>query len=192
MTNEKTRLTAIRALLDDEIARKNRAKWEAILEDKSLAPTTQSEAFQKDFFDLLITEMEEGYQRNDEMRRAKRRKTGRRSGYIPPQMRINSTIGRFLFAYFKWHTPYAISPNIGITTKGLKDIAEAFGFRIDSSENQRQFLKTEERQTIINKEKNWDYNKNLIKMTLGSFGITLIFLFIFYGGKIRSYLEYYN
>ena len=103
--------------------------------------------------------MEEGYQRNDVLRRAKRKKTGKSGGYIPPQMRVNSSIGRFLFAYFKWHTPAAISPDANIQTKGLEDIAEAFGFKIDPAENQRQFLKVEERQTIIDKEKDSDYNR---------------------------------
>jgi len=159
MADENTRLTAIRALLEDETARDSRGNWETIFADKSLTPQTEIDVFQKQFYDLLITEMEEGYQRLDQVRREKRQRAGRRGGYIPPQMRINSTIGRYLFAQFKWHTPAAVAPNIGIETKGLEDIAEAFGFRIDPMENQRQFMKAEARQTVINKEKSADYTK---------------------------------
>jgi len=169
MTDQNSRLSAIRTLLDDENARNDRKNWEVILTDKTLIPGSETELFQKQFYDLLLTEMEEGYQRNDKLRQEKRRKTGRSSGYIPPQMRITSTIGRYLFAYFKWHKPNAISPSIGIETKGLEDIAEAFGFRIDPLENQRQFMKGEERQTIIDKENDRDYNTWLFGIIITAF-----------------------
>lgn len=174
MTDQNTRIAAARALLDDAEARDNRGRWETLLADESLSPDTNSEAFHKDFYDLLVTEMEEGYRRLDQVRREKRRKRGRSGGYIPPQMRINSTIGRFLFAYFKWHTPAAVSPASGIQTKGLEDIAEGFGFRIDPIENQRQFMKAEERQTITNKEKDSDYIKWLIGMIITGFSGAIV------------------
>jgi len=180
MTEDNTRLTAIRNLLNDETARKNREKWEAILADESLTPETQTDVFKKQFYDLLITEMEEGYQRNDKIRREKRRKTGKTGGYIPPQMRVNSTIGRFLFAYFKWHNLPVAAQVSGIEVKGLTDIAEAFGFRIDPTENQRQFLEAEERQSIINKEKDRDYNKRIWGMIITGFSISIILVLGFF------------
>jgi len=183
MANENTRLMAIRALLDEEDGRQIRGRWETILADKSLTPETTTDVFQKNIYDLLITEMEEGYQRNDQLRREKRRRTGRSSGYIPPQMRVNSTIGRFLFAFFKWHTPSAISPNLGIEAKGLEDIAEAFGFRIDPVENHRQFLKAEERQNIIDKEKNTEYNKWLIGIIIIGFSTSIIAVLTYFSRR---------
>ena len=179
MTDQGTRLTAIRNLLDDAEARKNRKKWEAILDDESLSPDTQTDGFQKQFYDLLITEMEEGYMRNDKIRREKRKRAGRSGSYIPPQMRVNSTIGRFLFAYFKWHDFRTLSPASGVETKGLEDIAEAFEFRIDPTENQRQFMQAEDRQKIINKEKDSDYNRWI-------WGIIIVALF----GSITAVLRY--
>ena len=171
MTETNARLAAIRSLLDDEQARKSRQNWEAILADKSLTPQTETGIFQEQFYDLLITEMEEGYKRNDKLRQEKRQKMGRSraGGYIPPQMRVTPTIGRFLFAYFKWHDFSTLHPDTKIKGNGLEDIAEAFQFRIDPTENQRQFLTPEERQKIINKEHDGDYNKWLWKTIIGGF-----------------------
>jgi len=180
MTDQNTRLLAMRNLLDDEQARQNRGRWETILADKSLSPQTETDVFKKQFYDLMITEMEEGYQRNDKVRREKRKKAGRSGSYIPPQMRVNSTIGRFLFAHFKWHN-YPTTPQIsGINLKGLEDIAEAFGFRLDPVENKLQFLKPEERQSFLDKEKDIEYNKSLIGMIIGGFSITFFLLLAFF------------
>ncbi len=176
MTDENTRLEAVRALLDDEVARDVRTNWETIFSNESLTPDTQSGQFKKQFYDLLITEMEEGYQRLDKVRREKRRRAGRSGGYIPPQMRINGGIGRFLFACFKWHDLSLATQTAGIEAKGLEDIAEAFGFRIDPAENERQFLKPEERQKVINKEKDRDYNKWLFGMVIAGFSGMIVVL----------------
>jgi hypothetical protein len=124
MTDENTRLEAVRALLDDEVARDVRTNWETIFSNESLTPDTQSGQFKKQFYDLLITEME----------------------------------------------------TAGIEAKGLEDIAEAFGFRIDPAENKRQFLKPEERQKVINKEKDRDYNKWLFGMVIAGFSGMIVVL----------------
>ena len=173
MSDINTRLAAIRGLLDDSEGRNVRKRWEAILDDPSLAPATQSDSFQKQFYDCLITEMEEGYQRNDTLRREKRRRGGRSSGFIPYQMRVSAPIGRFLFAYFKWHDFNAVSPTAGLEAKGLQDIAEAFEFKIDPAENQRQFLTAEDRQKAITKEKGGSYNQWLWKIFFSGLLTTL-------------------
>jgi len=180
MTDANSRLAAIRNLLDDSTERYERTKWEAILNDINLTPETQSDVFKKQLYDLLITEMEEGYQRNDKLRSEKRRKTGRSSGFIPYQMRVNAPIGRFLFAFFKWHDFRTLSPNGGVKANGLMDIAEAFEFKIDRAENQRQFMTVEDRKKTITKEKNKSYNKRIWKTFLSAFVGTVIALFIFF------------
>lgn len=92
-----SRLDAVKTLIGDEDKRKVRENWEVILSDKSLTPETQSPDFEGRFYDLLIAEMENGYRRKEALQREKRKKTGRSSGYIPPQMPISPDIGRFLF-----------------------------------------------------------------------------------------------
>ena len=183
MSDINTRLAAVRDLLDDSEGRNVRKRWEAILDDPGLAPAAQSDAFQKQLYDCLITEMEAGYQRNDALRREKRRRAGRSSGFIPYQMRISSPTGRFLFAYFKWHDLNAISPTADIKTKGLRDIAEAFEFKIDPAENQRQFLTAENRQQIITKERDRSYNKWLWISILSGFLVTIYIVTGFIGRK---------
>lgn len=153
-----SRLDAVKTLLGDEDKRKVRENWEVILSDKSLTPETQSPDFEGRFYDLLIAEMENGYRRKEALQREKRKKTGRSSGYIPPQMPISPDIGRFLFACFKWH---GFNPNqtaAKVEQKGLEDLAEAFGFKIDVNENERQFMLDDVRAEIIDKEESRAYN----------------------------------
>ena len=180
---ENTRLAAINALLEDEAGRRVREKWEAIFSDKSLTPETQSPEFEQQFYDLLITEMEEGYRRKEVLQKEKRKRTGRSSGYIPPQMRVSPDIGRFVFACFKWHGFTPNQTTARIENKGLDDIAEAFGFKIDRMENQRQFIMENERKAAIEKEKSSSYNLRLWGMIIGGFFITFAAIVRYYMRK---------
>ena len=173
MSSENTRLNAIQTLLEDEEARRVREKWEVILNDESLTPPTASPEFEGEFYDFLINDMEEGYRRKEKLQREKRKKTGRSGGYIPPQMRISPDIGRFLFACFKWHGFNSGQTSANIEAKGLEDLAEAFKFKIDPMENQRQFISDDERRKAIDKEEGASYNLRVIGMIVGGFAITI-------------------
>lgn len=73
-------------------------------------------------------------------------------------MPISPDIGGFLFACFKWH---GFNPNqtaAKVEQKGLEDLAEAFGFKIDVNENERQFMLDDVRAEIIDKEESRAYN----------------------------------
>jgi len=170
-TNTK-RIDAVRALLEDEDARRSRDRWESILADNALSPGAKTPGFEQQFYDLLIMEMEDGYKRKEALQREKRKKTGRSSGYIPPQMRISPDIGRFLFAYFKWHGFDSSQTSAKVDNKGLDDLAEAFGFKIDPLENRRQFIDAGERKTIIEKEEGTSYNLRMLGLIIGGLFIT--------------------
>lgn len=180
METDNSRLKAVNTLLEDEEARRVRENWEAILADNELTPETHSPAFEQALYDLLITEMEEGYRRKEAMQREKRKRTGRSSGYIPPQMRVSPDIGRFLFASFKWHGFNPSQTSATVEPKGLEDIAEAFGFKIDPAENKRQFMRDDERTKIIEKEEGRAYNLRVWAMIIVGFIVTF--------GWIISYL----
>jgi len=148
MDIENTRLAAIKSLLDDEEQRRVRENWEAILADTSLTPPTKT------------------------LQREKRKKTGRSGGFIPIQMRISPDIGRFLFACFKWHGFNPSQTSAKIESKGLEDLAEAFNFKIDPMENQRQFISDEERKAAIEKEEGASYNLRVWGLIMGGLIIT--------------------
>lgn len=182
MTTENTRLAAVKVLLEDEAGRRVRENWEAILADKSLMPETQTPKFEQQFYDFLIADMEEGYRRKEALQREKRKKTGRSGGYIPPQMRISPDMGRFLFACFKWHSFNPSQTSANVDPKGLEDLAEAFGFKIDPLENKRQFITAEEREAIIEKEEGGTYNLRVWGMIIGG-------LFITFAAIIRYFMR---
>lgn len=169
---ENERLAAVKALLEDETGRRVRENWEAIFANENLTPDTQTAEFEQQLYDFLIADMEESYRRKEALQREKRKKTGRSGGYIPPQMRISPDIGRFLFACFKWHgfSPGQTSANVD--AKGLEDLAEAFGFKIDPMENKRQFISNEERKAVIEKEEGNAYNLRMIGLIVGGLIIT--------------------
>ncbi len=172
MTTESTRLAAVTSLLEDETNRRVRENWETIFADKRLTPDTQTPIFEQRFYELLITEMEEGYRRKETLQREKKKRTGRSSGYIPPQMPFSPDIGRFLFACFKWHGFNPGQTTAKVENKGLEDLAEAFGFKIDPMENQRQFISDDERNAIIEKEEGASYNLRILGLIIGGLFIT--------------------
>lgn len=172
MTIENTRLEAVKTLLVDEAGRRVRENWEAIFSDTNLIPETQTPEFEQQFYDLLINEMEEGYRRKEVLQKEKRKRTGRSSGYIPTQMPVSPDIGRFLFACFKWHGFNSNQTSAKVENKGLEDLAEAFGFKIDPMENQRQFITDDERKTAIEKEESKSYNLRVWGMIIGGLLIT--------------------
>jgi len=172
MDNENTRLKAVQTLLDDEEARKVRTNWEIILNNDSLTPSTASPEFEDQLYSFLISDMEEGYRRKEQLQREKRKKTGRSGGYIPPQMRISPDIGRFLFACFKWHGFRPDQSSSNVEVKGLEDLAEAFGFKIDPMENQRQFMTDDDRKAVMEKEESTAYNLRIWGLIIGGLFIT--------------------
>lgn len=171
---ENTRLEAIKTLLEDEEARRVRENWEIILADEALRPATQTPIFEQEFYDFLIKDMEEGYLRKEALQREKRKRTGRSSGFIPIQMRISPDIGRFLFACFKWHGFQEGQTSAKIESKGLADLAEAFGFKIDPMENKRQFISEGERKMEIEKEEGRSYNLRIWGLILGGVFISFV------------------
>ncbi|WP_154813633.1 hypothetical protein [Hellea balneolensis] len=172
MTTGSTRLGAVKMLLEDEAGRRVRENWESIFSDKSLTPETQTAEFEQHLYDLLITEMEEGYRRKEVLQKEKRKRTGRSSGYIPPQMRVSPDIGRFIFACFKWHGFSEGQTTANVEVKGLEDLAEAFNFKIDPMENKRQFISGDERKTAIEKEESASYNLRIWGLIIGGLFIT--------------------
>jgi len=100
------------------------------------------------------------------------KKTGRSGGFIPIQMRISPDIGRFLFACFKWHGFNPSQTSAKIESKGLEDLAEAFNFKIDPMENQRQFISDEELKAAIEKEEGASYNLRVWGLIIGGLIIT--------------------
>ena len=182
MNTDTTRIEAVKTLLDDEERRRIRENWEAILSDETLSPATQMPLFEEQLYTFLIADMEDGYKRKEALQREKRKKTGRSSGYIPPQMRISPDIGRFLFACFKWNGFNPSQTKAKVEAKGLEDLAEAFGFKIDPLENQRQFIQADERKAIIEKEEGRSYNLRII-------GLIIAGLFITFAAIIRYYMR---
>ncbi len=179
MNTESTRIEAILALLERETDRKDRLNWEAVLADKALTPDANNPNFEQQFYDLLIKEMEDGYRRKETLQREKRKRAGRSGSYIPPQMRVTPDIGRFLFACFKWHGFQEAQTKAKVDPKGLDDLAEAFGFKIDVMENKRQFIGSDERETIIEKEESTKYNLRLWGMIIGGFIISVYAVFTY-------------
>jgi len=172
MTIDNTRLAAIKTLLDDETQRRVRENWEVILADEKLSPATKSPEFEQQFYEFLIADMEEGYRRKEALQREKRKKTGRSGGFIPIQMRVSPDIGRFLFACFKWHGFNPNQTTAKVDVKGLEDLAEAFGFKIDPKENKRQFIMADDREAVMAKEDNTSYNLRIWGLIIGGLFIT--------------------
>lgn len=172
MDMKNTRLEAVKNLLENEEARRKRETWEQIFSDGTLSPETQSPEFEEQLYQLLITDMEEGYRLKESLQREKRKKTGRSKGYIPPTMRISPDIGRFVFACFKWHGFSPDQTRANIEKRGLEDLAEAFNFKMDPLENKRQFISAEERKAAIEKEEGASYNLRMIGLIIGGLVIT--------------------
>lgn len=172
MDTQNTRINAVKALLEEEEARRMRDNWEEIFSNETLTPAMQSSAFEEQLYTLLIAEMEEGYRLKDSLQREKRKKTGRATGYIPPTMRISPDIGRFIFACFKWHGFTSGQTSAKVEMQGLEDLAEAFKFKMDSLENKRQFIGAGERKAAIEKEEGTSYNLRILGLIIGGLFIT--------------------
>ena len=183
--SSKSRLDVVKTLLADEANRREKSQWEAILNDASLAPPLGDAGFEKQLYSLLIAEMEEGYRRKDVLMREKRKKAGRSATYIPLQMYmyVSPDIGRYIFAYFKWHGLSGGKHELGIEQKQLEDVAEAFNFKMDPMENKLQFMTTEERFASLDKASNAGYYWRVFGLIFGGLAITILAI-LNYSGRV--------
>ena len=165
-------ITDINDLLNDEIQRKKKSAWKAILVDGVVSSNLEKEVYR-----ILVREMNEGYILKDKLLQEKRKKTGRSRGYIPSYMKITSDVGAFIFAKFNWYSLRQDKLDLGIKVSVLQELAEAFNFRIDPDEDKLQLLDDDQRSKKIQIKQDREYNKALIALIIGGFITSILYMF---------------
>lgn len=172
-----SRYDAVQSLLQDEVARNNKAAWKEVLEKTDLEPDTETKAFADFMYATLQKEMQDGYARK------KQRKRGTTGKFSENPMHISPGIGRYIYAVFRWHQNDAFPEK----ADELIYMAQAFGFKVNPAENKLQKLNDEDRVAALKEKFNEDDKEESRAFFWSSVGLFISMVLLVLGYYRRKF-----